>query len=102
VVFDTVGGETLDRSWGVLKPGGRLVTIAASVEGSPDPRTREAFFIVRPDRGQLNEITRLIDAAQLRPVVDRVFPLARARQAYEHKPARGKVVLSVADGEGAQ
>jgi NADPH:quinone reductase-like Zn-dependent oxidoreductase len=94
VVFDTVGGETLDRSWGVLKPGGRLVTIAASVEGSPDPRTREAFFIVRPDRGQLNEITRLIDAAQLRPVVDRVFPLARARQAYEHKPARGKVVLA--------
>ena len=63
VVFDTVGGETLDRSWGVLKPGGRLVTIAASVEGSPDPCTREAFFIVRPDRGQLNEITRLIDAA---------------------------------------
>lgn len=102
VVFDTVGGETLDRSWGVLKPGGRLVTIAASVEGSPDPRTREAFFIVRPDRGQLNEITRLIDAAQLRPVVDRVFPLAQARQAFEHKPTRGKVVLSVADGEGAQ
>ena len=102
VVFDTVGGETLDRSWGVLKPGGRLVTIAASVEGSPDPRTREAFVIVRPDRGQLNEITRLIDAAQLWPVVDRVFALARARQAYEHKPARGKVVLSVADGEGAQ
>lgn len=102
VVFDTVGGETLDRSWGVLKPGGRLVTIAASVEGSPDPRTREAFFIVRPDRGQLNEITRLIDAAQLRPVVDCVFPLAQARQAFEHKPTRGKVVLSVADGEGAQ
>ena len=97
VVLDTVGGETLDRSWGVLKPGGRLVTIAASVEGSPDPRTREAFFIVRPDRGQLDEITRLIDAAQLRPVVDRVFHLARARQAYEHKPARGKVVLRVVD-----
>jgi len=96
VVFDTVGGETLDRSWGVLKPGGRLVTIAASVEGSPDARTREAFFIVRPDRGQLNEITRLIDAAQLRPVVDCVFPLAQARQAFEHKPTRGKVVLSVA------
>lgn len=75
---------------------------AASVEGSLDPRTREAFFIVRPDRGQLNEITRLIDAAQLRPVVDCVFPLAQARQAFEHKPTRGKVVLSVADGEGAR
>src|SRR5574341_662623 len=42
VVLDTVGGETLDRSWGVLKPGGRLVTIAAFVEGPPDPRTLEA------------------------------------------------------------
>ena len=42
VVFDTVGGETLDRSWGVLKPGGRLVTIAASVDGSPH-RTRRRF-----------------------------------------------------------
>jgi NADPH:quinone reductase-like Zn-dependent oxidoreductase len=79
VVFDTVGGEALDRSWGVLKPGGWLVTIAASMEDSPDPYTREAFFIVRPDRGQLNEITGRIDAAQFRPVVDCVFPLAQAR-----------------------
>jgi NADPH:quinone reductase-like Zn-dependent oxidoreductase len=98
VVFDTVGGETLERSWGVLKPGGRLVTIATSVEGSQDPRTREAFFIVQANRAQLAEIARLIDAGQLRPVVDAVFPLAQARQAYEHKPAHGKVVLDVADG----
>jgi NADPH:quinone reductase-like Zn-dependent oxidoreductase len=97
VVFDTVGGDPLDRSWGVLKPGGRLVTIAASVEGTSDPREREAFFIVRPDRVQLNEIARLIDTGQLRPVVDRVFPLSLARQAFEHKAARGKAVLNVAD-----
>ena len=99
VVFDTVGGDTLKRYWGVLKPGGRLVTIAASVEGTSDAREREAFFIVRPDREQLNEIGRLIDAGQLRPVVDAVFRLDQARQAYEHKPAHGKVVLRVADGE---
>lgn len=98
VVFDTVGGETLERSWGVLKPGGRLVTIATSGEGSPDPRTREAFFIVQANRTQLAEITRLIDAGQLRPVVDAVFPLAQARPAYEHKPAHGKVVLRIANG----
>lgn len=97
VVFDTVGGDTLDRSWSVLKPGGRLVTIATSVESTSDPRQREAFFIVRTDREQLNEVGRLIDAGQLRPVVDRVFPLAEARQAFEHKPAHGKVVISVAD-----
>jgi NADPH:quinone reductase-like Zn-dependent oxidoreductase len=97
VVFDTVGGETLERSWGVLTPGGRLVTIAASGEGSQDPRTREAFFIVAANRAQLAELARLIDAGQLRPVVDAVFPLAQARQAYEHKPVRGKVVLTMAD-----
>jgi NADPH:quinone reductase-like Zn-dependent oxidoreductase len=98
VVFDTVGGETLERSWGVLKPGGRLVTIATSGEGPQDPRTREAFLFVQANRAQLAEIARLIDVGQLRPVVDAVFPLAQARQAYEHKPAHGKVVLRIADG----
>ena len=98
VVFDTVGGETLERSWGVLKPCGRVVTIATSGEGSQDPRTREAFLFVQANRAQLAEIARLIDAGQLRPVVDAVFPLAQARQAYEHKPAHGKVVLRIADG----
>jgi NADPH:quinone reductase-like Zn-dependent oxidoreductase len=98
VVFDTVGGETLERSWGVLKPGGRLVTIAASGEVSAEPRVREAFFVVEANRAQLDEIARLIDGGHLRPVVDAVFPLAQARQAYEHKPAHGKVVLRVADG----
>jgi NADPH:quinone reductase-like Zn-dependent oxidoreductase len=100
VVFDTVGGETLERSWGVLKPGGRLVTIATSGEGSQDPRVREVFFIVQANRAQLAEIARLIDAGELRPVVDAVFPLAQARQAYEHEPAHGKVVLRVADEGG--
>jgi NADPH:quinone reductase-like Zn-dependent oxidoreductase len=98
MVFDTVGGETLERSWGVLKPGGRLVTIAASGEQTTDERVRAAYFIVEPSRTQLSEIARLIDGGALRPVVDVVFPLAEARQAYQHKPSRGKVVLRVVDG----
>ena len=97
VVFDTVGGETLERSWGVLKPGGRLVTVAASGERTTDERIRAAYFIVEPSRTQLAEIARLIDGGALRPVVGAVFPLAEARQAYQHKPARGKVVLRVGD-----
>ena len=97
VVFDTVGGEALERSWGVLKPGGRLVTVAASEERTTDERTRDAFFIVEPSRAQLAEIARLIDRGELRPVVGAVFPLAEARQAYQHKPVRGKVVLRVVD-----
>ena len=39
----------------------------------------------------------MIDTGQLRPVVDRVFPLSLACQAFEHKAARGKAVLNVAD-----
>jgi len=101
VVFDTVGGETLERSWGVLKPGGRLVTTAASGEQTTDERVRAAYFIVEPSRTQLSEIARLIDGGALRPVVGAVFPLAEAGQAYQHKASHGKVVLRVVDGEAA-
>lgn len=92
-VFDAVGGETLARSWGVLKPGGRLVTIADSEEGTADDRTRAAFFIVEANRPQLSEVAGLIDGGALRPVVDCVFPLAEARTASAHKPRRGKAAL---------
>src|SRR3954447_22235619 len=50
VVFDAVGGDTLRRSWGVLKENGRLVTIAADSETAADERTKRAFFIVEPNR----------------------------------------------------
>jgi NADPH:quinone reductase-like Zn-dependent oxidoreductase len=96
-VFDTVGGDTLRRSWEVLKPGGRLVTIATSQEASQDERTRSAFFIVEPRRAELEEVARLIDAGEVRPVVGAEFPLADALLAYRHKPARGTVVLGVGD-----
>jgi NADPH:quinone reductase-like Zn-dependent oxidoreductase len=101
VVFDMVGGETLEKSWGLLKPSGRLVTVAASGEQTSDERIRAAYFIVEPSRTQLAEIARLIDGGALRPVVGAVFPLAEARQAYQHKPRYGKVVLRVVDGERA-
>ena len=97
VVFDTVGGETLARSWGVLKSGGKLISIAASEEQSREPRVRDAFFIVEANRTQLEEVARLIDADELRPIVGAVFPLARAQEAYEQKPPRGKAVLRVVD-----
>jgi NADPH:quinone reductase-like Zn-dependent oxidoreductase len=96
-VFDTVGDDTLRRSWGVLKARGRLVTIAASEEGSQDERTRSAFFIVEARRAELEEVARLIDSGEVRPVIGAEFPLADALLAYRHKPARGKVVLWVGD-----
>jgi len=99
VVFDTVGGETLERSWGVVRPGGVVVTIAASEENTRSPRARGAFFIVEPSRAQLVEVARLIDDGALRPVVGAIVPLERARDAYEHAPPHGKTVLRVAESQ---
>jgi NADPH:quinone reductase-like Zn-dependent oxidoreductase len=50
VIFDTVGGDTLGRSWGVLKQHGRMITIASDGEGTADQRVKDAFFIVEPRR----------------------------------------------------
>jgi NADPH:quinone reductase-like Zn-dependent oxidoreductase len=95
VVFDTVGGDTLARSWSLLRPAGRMVTIAASSEQIAEPRAREAFFIVEPDRPQLEEVAHLIDNNELQVTLGGVFPIAYARQAYEYKPERGKVALEL-------
>ena len=103
LVFDTVGGDTLQRSWQVIKPGGVLVSIVspqlpADVAKGHDARF--AWFIVEPNRELLIQIGALIDAGQLRPIIDAVFPLSQARQAYEQGTKghmRGKIVLRVAD-----
>lgn len=99
VVFDGVGGETLKRSWGLLKTNGRMVTIATEGEATPDERTKAAFFIVEPNRGQLTEIARLLDSGEIKPVVDGVVTFAQASEAYfgttGRQKGRGKVVVSV-------
>ena len=97
VVLDTVGGDTRDRSWGILRKGGQLVTIAADAERLTQPRVRDAFFIVEPNRVQLIEIARLIDAGVIRPIVGAAFAMDNFRQAYEEKPLRGKHVLRIAE-----
>jgi NADPH:quinone reductase-like Zn-dependent oxidoreductase len=99
VVFDGVGGETLDRSWAVLKPNGRMITIAANSEGTTDQRVKDAFFIVEPNKKQLLEITKLIDAGTLNTFVSAVVPLAEASIAYSKAVpdalGYGKVVIAV-------
>jgi NADPH:quinone reductase-like Zn-dependent oxidoreductase len=100
VVFDTVGGETLERSWSVLKPGGKLVTIAAGGAQADEQRVRDAFMLVRADGCQLRQIARLIDAGDLRVFVEDIFPLAQARAAYaraQRGKMRGKIALQVAE-----
>ena len=97
VVFDGVGGATLQRSWSVLSSTGRLVTIAADSEVTADERTKQAFFIVEPNQTQLREVGSLLDAGKLRAFVQAEVPLARAGSAYDGAaragPARGKIVV---------
>ncbi|MFJ9559339.1 NADP-dependent oxidoreductase [Streptomyces fuscichromogenes] len=102
VVLDTVGGQTLSRSWAALRPGGILVSIvqppdqdAAAAKGA-----RGVFFVVEPDRAGLEAVTGLIDKGSLTPVVDRVVPLSQTRAAYEAlqtEHPRGKIVIRVSD-----
>jgi NADPH:quinone reductase-like Zn-dependent oxidoreductase len=101
VVFDAVGGETLDRSWAVLKPGGRLVTIAGDSEGTSDQRVKDAFFIVEPNQKQLQEVAKLLDAGTLKTFLSAVVPLEEASAAYSRgvrqKRPQGKVVIAVSE-----
>ncbi|MBW8869868.1 MAG: NADP-dependent oxidoreductase, partial [Acidobacteriales bacterium] len=82
VIFDTVGGDTLDRSWKVLKPGGRLVTIAAQGESTTDQRTKDAFFIVEANATQLTQVAELIDQGRLKTFMSISAPLSEAADAY--------------------
>ena len=97
VVFDTVGGETLRRSWSVLKPGGRLVTVAADSENTNDAREKKAFFIVEPNHKQLTEIGEMLESGQLRVFVDEEVPFSSAAAAYNRETKRslgyGKTVI---------
>jgi NADPH:quinone reductase-like Zn-dependent oxidoreductase len=93
LVFDTAGGERLRRSAGLLRDGGRLVSV---VEEPPDGGE---YFTVEPNRDQLTAIARLADAGELRPPSVEVYPLAAAGEAFARSLERGgaaKVVLAVA------
>jgi NADPH:quinone reductase-like Zn-dependent oxidoreductase len=102
LVFDTVGGEALVRSPVVVRQGGRVVSVAEEPpRASPGTRIESVYFVVEPNRAQLVELTRLVDAGDVKPVVDSVFPLAEAQAAFDRSLTggrHGKVVLRVVDG----
>lgn len=100
VVLDTIGGDTLLRSWGVLGVNGILVSIAdqPSPEEALKRDVRQAFVFTMPMATELAEIAALVDAGRLRPVVDTVVPLAEARRAQmlsQSGHTHGKIVLQV-------
>ena len=101
VVFDLVGGDTLARSWQVVRAGGVLVSVVSPSPAAParESGVRFVYFIVEPSGEQLRRIGVLLESGDIRPIVDHVFPLAQARRAYEAAllgHPRGKVVLTIA------
>jgi alcohol dehydrogenase len=124
VVLNSLDKVTLEKSLRVLKPGGQLISISGPPDaafarslGAPwvlrmimgalsygiraKAQRRQAhysFLFMRANGGQLTEITSLIDAGIIRPVVDRVFPFASTKEAMayvEAGRAKGKVVVSL-------
>lgn len=124
LALNSQDGQTLDKSLQVLKAGGKLI----SISGPPDPefgraigapgfvrlvmrllssgvrrRARRrgldyAFLFMKANGAQLQEITRLIEAGAIRPVIDKVFPFESTNEALtyvESGHAKGKVVISI-------
>jgi len=130
VVFDTQGGETLERSFAVLKPGGVVVTVG----GTPDAKFGKAwglnpvlvlvlvlrfmmrkvtrlareknahfeYLFVKPDGEQLGAIAALLAKGTIKPVLDRTFPFAKTKEAVAYVES-GRAIGKVAvvrDGTG--
>jgi NADPH:quinone reductase-like Zn-dependent oxidoreductase len=100
VVVDTVGGNTLARSWQVLRAGGVLISVAEepSAQDAATRGVRGVYFVVEPNRDQLIELARLVDLGALRLTVGQVFPLADTATAIttqRDSHIRGKVVIQV-------
>jgi NADPH:quinone reductase-like Zn-dependent oxidoreductase len=101
-VFDTVGGETSEKSYQVLKPGGQLVSMAAQ----PNEALAEQYAVkasaqqTRVTTNRLQKVAELVDQGVLKPAIDKVFPLEETAEAVEYVRQghhRGKVVIKVTD-----
>jgi NADPH:quinone reductase-like Zn-dependent oxidoreductase len=95
VVLDLIGGEILDRSPAVVRPGGTLVSVVSPPK-IPPAGGHAVFFVVEPNRPQLAKLARLAQQGQLTPLVGTVRPLAETRDAFASKSrAPGKTVIKV-------
>lgn len=123
-VFDTIGGETLEKAFKIVKQGGQIV----SVSGLPNARFGEeygsgfiktnlfrlitrkltklemkynvnySFLFMKPNGRQLGIISELIEAGKIKPVIDLIFPFVEAQKAMEYSEsgrAKGKIILKI-------
>lgn len=123
-VFDTLGGVYLEKSFEVLKPGGRIVSVSAvpnkafaeennlgffkkvifSIVSSKLTKLEKKhnvhyhFLFMKPSGKQLSKIAELVEKEDILPVIDKVFPFEDAQKAIEYVEtgrAKGKVVIKV-------
>src|SRR5437868_9127021 len=102
VVLDSVGKDTLARSYGVVKKGGFIVTLVARIDQAEldNHGIRGASLGVEPDSNELTEIGKLIAEKKIKVIISQTFTLAYAVKAQEQIATghtRGKIVLKVAD-----
>ncbi|WP_031184916.1 NADP-dependent oxidoreductase [Streptomyces sp. NRRL F-5635] len=102
VVLDVIGGEILDRSAALVRPGGTLVTIAAPPVVTPE-NGRAVFFVVESDRVRLADLVQRVRDGRLRIPVGEVRPLAEAPAAFAAGRGRhGRTIIRVVpEGDGA-
>jgi NADPH:quinone reductase-like Zn-dependent oxidoreductase len=102
VVLDSVGKDTLSRSYDVAKKGGIIVSIVARPDQAEldKHRIHGAALSVEPNSDELAEIGKLIDEKKIKVIVSQTSPLSEAIRAQEQVATghtRGKIVLKVAD-----
>lgn len=98
VVFDVIGGDILDRSAGLVRAGGTLVTITMPPKVRPKDG-RAIFFVVEPDRARLSDLATRVRHGRLKLAVGAVRPLAEAPAAFvRDKPVPGKTIIRVSEG----
>jgi len=102
VVLDSVGKDTLARSYGVVRKGGIIATLVAQPNQAELDKhgIRGAAISVKPNASELAEITKLIEEKKIKPVVSQVLLLTEAVKAQEQAAThhtRGKIVLKIAD-----
>ena len=98
VIFDVIGGEILDRSAALVRPGGTLVTIARPPTVQPKDG-RAIFFVVEADRSRLADLAQRLRDGRLKPIVGAVRPLAEAPAAFgPDRRTPGKTIIQIIEG----
>jgi NADPH:quinone reductase-like Zn-dependent oxidoreductase len=102
LVIDLVGGETLDRSWGLLAPDGAIVSTAAPDAAQRAPAGRRGvWFMMKPDAAQLGRIAAAVVAGRLKSTIADVTGRAGLADAIERNKqghAPGKLVFDLTEG----